>query len=160
MNTHAPAADRPIASAGAAGGLGDVTISRLDAGWRLRASIWLPKTIDEVFQFFADARNLERITPPFLRFEVMTPAPIEMKVGALIEPGVAFVDEQLKGPYRKWRHTHTFAKADGGVIAGDIVDYNVPGGPLSPIVHALAVKRDVRSIFHYRQCKLQEIFGC
>lgn len=153
-----------------------VRIERIDGGWRLRTSVWLPKPVDQIFPFFADARNLERITPPFLKFTVVTPEPIDMRVGALIdyklnvrglpirwrsrisrwEPGVAFVDEQIKGPYRRWHHTHTFQPLDGGTLAGDIVEYAVPGGP---IAHALFVKRDVRSIFEFRSKKLLELFG-
>ncbi len=153
-----------------------VRIERTAEGWHLRASIWLPRPIDEIFPFFADARNLERITPPFLRFQVTTPEPIEMRVGAVIDyklkvrglplrwrsrithwaPGVAFTDEQVKGPYKVWRHTHTFESVEGGTRAGDIVEYAVPGGP---IAHALFVRRDVKAIFEYRSKRLLEIFG-
>lgn len=152
------------------------TIERIKTGWRLRTSVWLPKPVDEVFPFFADARNLERLTPSFLTFRVVTPAPIEMKVGTLIdyrlrvrglpirwrsrisrwEPGVAFADEQIKGPYRRWYHTHTFESIAGGTLAGDVVEYAVPGGA---VAHALFVKRDVRAIFDYRAKVMRELFG-
>lgn len=153
-----------------------ITIERAPRGWRLHASVWLPKPVDEIFPFFANARNLERITPPFLKFNVATPEPIDMKAGALIdyklkvrgipmkwtskishwEPNVRFVDEQIKGPYRRWHHTHAFEAADGGTLAKDIVEYDVPGGP---IAHALFVRRDVKSIFAYRGSKLLELFN-
>ena len=102
-----------------------------------------------VFPFFADAHNLERITPPWLRFRVLTPAPIAMGEGALIdyrlrlhglplrladritgwEPPHEFVDEQLRGPYRLWRHLpHVRADGDGGTIARDRVEYRIRGG--------------------------------
>jgi len=142
----------------------------------LRAEQWLPRSRDEVFPFFADARNLERITPEFLRFEVLTPDPIEMREGALIdyrlrlrgipirwrtriaawEPNERFVDEQIKGPYRKWEHEHTFEDAEGGVYVRDRVAYRVPGGAL---VNRLLVQRDVVGIFEHRQRVLADLFG-
>jgi ligand-binding SRPBCC domain-containing protein len=148
--------------------------------YRLRAEIWLPRPCEEVFDFFADAFNLETITPPLLKFQVETPRPIPMHVGALIdyrlrlhgfpiqwrteitgwEPPFRFVDEQVRGPYRLWRHLHTFVERDSGTLMTDLVDYAVPGGPL---VHALAVQGDVRRIFEYRERKMTEQFpqeGC
>ena len=136
-------------------------------GYRLTTEIRLPTPIVEVFEFFSDAHNLEEITPPWLHFSVQTPAPIEMKRGALIdyrlrlhgipirwrteitawEPPYRFVDEQLRGPYRYWRHEHTFEEKDNETIARDQVDYSVPGGAL---IHWLLVKSDVRRIFEYR----------
>jgi ligand-binding SRPBCC domain-containing protein len=143
--------------------------------YRLRAEIWLPRPSEEVFDFFADAFNLETITPPLLRFQVATLRPIAMHGGALIdyrlrlrgfpiqwrteitgwEPPFRFVDEQVRGPYRLWRHLHTFVEHDGGTLMTDQVDYAVPGGPL---VHALAVRGDVRRIFEYRERKMTELF--
>lgn len=136
-------------------------------GYRLTTELRLPTPLVEVFRFFSDADNLERITPPWLHFSVQTPAPIEMKRGAFIdyrlrlhgipirwrteitawEPPFRFVDEQLRGPYRYWRHEHTFEEQDGDTIARDQVDYSVPGGVL---IHWLMVKSDVRRIFEYR----------
>lgn len=147
--------------------------------YRLEADLWLPLPRDELFPFFSDAYNLERITPPLLRFEVLTPKPIEMRAGTLIDyklrvrgapirwrtqitewdPPRRFVDEQLRGPYRLWRHTHRFEPADGGTRCIDIVEYRVPGGPLAPLIHQLAVKRDVQAIFRYRAQVLSELFG-
>jgi ligand-binding SRPBCC domain-containing protein len=140
------------------------------------SEIWLPRPLTEVFPFFADAGNLDLLTPPWLRFEILTPPPIEMKMGALIDyrlrlrrwpirwrtritewqPPVRFVDEQLRGPYRQWIHEHTFAERDGRTLVGDCVRYAVPGGAL---VNALFVRRDVEKIFAYRQQKLSERFG-
>lgn len=142
----------------------------------LNTEIWLPAPLEDVFEFFSDAANLEVLTPPWLRFEVLTPTPIEMKPGALIDyrlkirgiplrwqseitewsPPYRFVDEQRKGPYRRWHHTHTFESVDGGTSVGDIVDYAVPGGAL---IHKLFVKRDIENIFAYRHKKLLEIFS-
>lgn len=143
---------------------------------RLQSSIWLPRPVGEVFEFFSDAWNLESITPPWLQFEVMTPPPIEMTTGALIDyrlrlhgvpirwrteialwqPPDRFVDRQLRGPYRLWEHTHTFAEVDDGTRVDDQVDYAVLGGRL---IERWIVRPDVRRIFEYRQQRLQETFG-
>jgi hypothetical protein len=131
----------------------------------------LPGTPEEVFPFFADAANLEAITPPWLRFRIVTPGPIEMREGALIEyrlrlrgipirwrtridewePGVRFVDRQLSGPYALWHHTHEFAP-DGPdhTLMRDVVRYALPLGPLGELAHRITVKRDLRRIFDYR----------
>ncbi len=131
--------------------------------------------IDEVFSFFADAENLETLTPPWLRLRITSPTPIVMAVGTRIdyrlrmrglpmswrseitawEPSVRFVDEQLKGPYRRWVHTHTFTPVDGGTRVEDHVDYAVPGGRL---VDRLFVRRELEKIFSYRRNALREIF--
>jgi ligand-binding SRPBCC domain-containing protein len=134
----------------------------------------------EVFAFFADAANLEKMTPSQLGFTILTPQPIEMKKGALIdykiklygipmkwktvideyEPEDRFIDVQLKGPYAVWRHTHTFVDAQGGgTDLGDRVVYELPFGPLGRLVHAAFVKRQLAQIFDYRQGVMRELFG-
>jgi ligand-binding SRPBCC domain-containing protein len=135
----------------------------------------LPRPLAEVFPFFSEARNLERITPPWLQFEVLTPNPIEMRVGTLIdyririhgipiswrteiiawEPPHKFVDVQLSGPYKLWHHTHTFEERDGGTLCRDEVRYWPRGGAL---MNWLFVRGDVERIFRYREEKLREIF--
>jgi ligand-binding SRPBCC domain-containing protein len=130
----------------------------------------LPHPVGHVFRFFADALNLERITPPLLRFEVVTPGPIEMRVGALIEyrlrlhglavdwlthieewePGVRFVDMQLSGPYRLWHHTHTFEDRNGGTLMRDVVHYVLPAWPLGELAVPL-VRHDLARIFDFRR---------
>jgi len=137
---------------------------------RLEREQQLPYPVEEVFPFFADAANLERITPPLLRFEVMTPGPIEMAVGTLIEyrlrlhglkvdwltrieewePGVRFVDMQLAGPYRLWHHTHTFEERDRGTLMRDVVRYALPAWPLGELALPL-VRRDLARIFDFRR---------
>jgi ligand-binding SRPBCC domain-containing protein len=137
---------------------------------------WLPVPRATVFPFFADARNLETITPPWLNFHVRTPGEIPMRVGALIDyqlrihglpvrwqteitgwnPPISFVDEQRRGPYRLWRHTHTFTEKDGGTYCHDRVEYAVPGGAL---VNWLLVRHEVKQIFSYRATALQKYFG-
>lgn len=131
----------------------------------------LPADRAAVFSFFADARNLEAITPPWLRFEILTPGEIRMQVGTVIdyrlrlhgvpfcwrteitawEPAERFVDEQRRGPYRRWRHTHTFLDCAGGTLCRDEVEYAVPGGAL---VERFFVRRDVERIFAYRTSAL------
>jgi ligand-binding SRPBCC domain-containing protein len=130
----------------------------------------LPGTPADVFDFFADAHNLEAITPPLLRFRVVTPAPIVMGRGTLIRyrlrvhrvpvswlteikewcPPYRFVDEQLTGPYALWQHTHTFEAAGGETIMRDVVRYRIGFGPLGALAHALLVRRDIAAIFDYR----------
>ena len=141
-----------------------------------QAELWLPRPRPEVFAFFADARNLEAITPPWLKFEVLTPAPIAMRAGTLIdyrlrlhgfpirwrteitlwEPPVRFADTQLRGPYRLWEHTHTFVEKDGGTLCRDEVRYAVPGGAL---IERLFVRRDVEKIFAFRQETMRRRLG-
>jgi len=137
----------------------------------LRREQHLPGSPEQVFPFFADAGNLEAITPPWLGFEVVTPRPIAMRPGALIEyrlrlhrlpvswltrieewePGVRFVDAQLTGPYKLWHHTHEFEPAPGGgTLMRDIVRYALPLGPLGTLAHAVLVRRDVQRIFDFR----------
>ena len=126
--------------------------------------------VDEVFPFFAEARNLERITPPLLGFRVVNEGPIEMRVGALIqyrlrlhglgidwltriaewEPGVRFVDEQLAGPYRLWHHTHTFEDRGDSTLMRDTVRYSLPAWPFGELAMPL-VRRDLDQIFDFRR---------
>ena len=140
----------------------------------------LAGTPDEVFPFFADAGNLEAITPPSLRFAIVTPRPIEMRAGALIEyrlrlrglpvswltrieewePGVRFVDMQLRGPYALWHHTHTFEPVAGdATLMRDTVRYALPGGPLGAIPHALFVRRELDAIFDFRARRVPELLA-
>jgi len=152
-----------------------VNIHRTQDGQRLTSEARLPRPRPEVFDFFTDAGNLERLTPSFLRFEVLSERPIEMTEGAVIDyalrvrgipmrwrseiavwdPPRRFVDVQMKGPYRFWRHEHTFEADGDATIVRDRVDYRVPGGRL---IHALFVKRDVRRIFEHRERELKRIF--
>ncbi len=140
-----------------------------------QGEVWLPKPPQQVFEFFADARNLQAITPAWLNFVVLTPGPIEIRRGALIdyrlrvhgipirwqteitawEPPHRFVDEQRRGPYRLWVHEHRFEARDGGTLASDFVRYAAPGGKLTDW---LFVRRDVERIFQFRRQKLLEVF--
>jgi ligand-binding SRPBCC domain-containing protein len=142
----------------------------------LTNELWLPQQPQDVFPFFADAFNLERLTPPSLGFQVLTPPPIEMRVGTLIdyrvrlrgipmrwqseitewEPPHRFVDEQRRGPYRMWIHEHTFTSQDGGTMAKDTVQYAVLGGA---IVQRLFVASELKRIFQYRNAALKDHFS-
>ncbi len=135
----------------------------------------VPRALDEVFSFFSDARNLERLTPPWLRFEIVTPEPIPMHEGAELRyrlrwhglplrwtsritdwsPPVLFVDEQVHGPYRIWRHEHRFEEVEGGTRVRDRVRYAVPA---PGFVERFLVRPDLERVFAYRQERLREIF--
>jgi ligand-binding SRPBCC domain-containing protein len=134
----------------------------------------LPVTPEHAFAFFADARNLESITPPLLRFRVVTPEPIVMHSGTLIryrlrvrgvpiswlteivewDPPHRFVDAQRKGPYALWHHTHTFERDGDETIMRDAVRYRIGFGPLGALANALLVRRDVEAIFDFRAARV------
>jgi ligand-binding SRPBCC domain-containing protein len=141
---------------------------------------WLPRPRDDVFRFFSDAGNLQRITPVFLHFQVLTPGPITMRPGVLIdyrlklhgvpirwttrittwEPPVRFSDMQLRGPYAEWNHTHTFEEENGGTLVRDVVRYRIRGPALAGrLINRLLVEPDTRRIFAFRHKALEEIFG-
>ncbi len=129
-----------------------------------------PRPLADVFPFFADAANLEAITPPALHFRILTPRPIQIRAGTLIdyrlvlwgvpfqwrtliesfEPPLRFVDSQVRGPYRLWRHTHEFIVQEGGTLMIDRVLYQMPLGPLGWLAHELFVRRQLATIFDYR----------
>lgn len=141
----------------------------------IETSLFLPQPREQVFEFFSNAANLQLITPAWLRFDITSPKPMDMKVGTLIDyrlrlrgfpikwrseilvwdPPHRFVDSQVKGPYRKWIHEHKFVERKDGTLASDRVDYSVLGGSL---VNTLLVRRDVERIFAYRRRRLIEIF--
>ena len=123
------------------------------------------------FGFFADARNLERITPPWLRFRVVTPGEIVMGAGTLIEyrlalhripvswltrietwePPLRFVDRQIRGPYAFWEHSHSFEPVAEGTLIRDRIRYRIPFGILGGLAQLLVVRRDLERIFDYRR---------
>jgi ligand-binding SRPBCC domain-containing protein len=145
----------------------------------LQRDQWIPRPIEEVFAFFADAANLEAITPPWLGFRILSPEPIAMRAGTLIayrlrwrrlplrwvteieewEPPFRFVDVQRQGPYALWHHSHSFEAHAGGTRMRDRVRYALPLGPLGLLMQRLAVRRDVEAIFAYRASRVNEIFG-
>ena len=140
---------------------------------------WVPLPLDDVFEFFSDARNLEVLTPAWLNFKILTRTPITIAVGTRIQyrlswhgipmrwttgftrwnPPHDFEDVQLSGPYKLWRHNHLFQALNGGTQMTDIVDYALPFGLLGRIAHALQVRRNVERIFDYRYDQIQRMFG-
>jgi len=146
---------------------------------RLEVSHEVPGTPERVFDFFGDARNLEAITPPFLRFRILTPLPIEMRAGTRIdyalslfgvpvrwttritawEPGVRFVDEQESGPYALWRHTHLFEARGERTLVRDVVHYREPLGPLGRLAHHLFVRRTLVRIFDFRRGAISRLLA-
>jgi ligand-binding SRPBCC domain-containing protein len=145
----------------------------------LRRQQFVPAPIAEVFGFFSRPENLAKLTPPDLGFVILTPSPIGMVTGARIDytirvfgvrlrwtslitafdPGRSFVDEQLRGPYALWRHSHRFEEVPGGTSVSDEVHYALPFGPLGTLARALAVGRRLESIFDYRSRAVGAHFG-
>jgi ligand-binding SRPBCC domain-containing protein len=139
----------------------------------------VPLSLDEAFSFFADASNLEAITPPWLRFRILTPQPIVLGEGTLIdyrlrlhrvpvhwrtrierwEPGRCFVDRQLKGPFALWEHTHIFEEQPGGTLIRDRVEYRLPLGAIGRLMHGLLIGRDLERIFDYRRTAVTALLG-
>ena len=133
----------------------------------------------EVFAFFSDPANLARITPPGLSFRIVGAVPAHLEAGSRIEyrirwlfwtlrwvtritrwdPPLEFEDEQEKGPYARWLHTHRFREVPGGVEMGDRVAYRLPFGPLGALVHRLRVRRQLEEIFEYRRAAIDAIFA-
>ncbi len=143
--------------------------------FRLQTTQIIQRPLSEVFDFFSNARNLETITPPWLRFEVLTKGEIPMEPGTLIdyrirlhgiplrwqseitafEPMHRFVDEQRRGPYRYWIHEHRFETRNGTTVVTDDVRYAIPGGAL---VNRLFIRKDLTRIFSHRHQALDRIF--
>ena len=144
----------------------------------IKQRVWVPRSRDEVFKFFAAAENLGRITPPELNFRIRSDLPIDMHAGAIIDyriglygvpmkwrteitawnPPCSFEDSQIVGPYRKWVHLHQFLEDSGGTVIVDRVAYSLPLGHLGKIAHPL-VARQLRRIFMYREEVLTGIFN-
>ncbi len=141
----------------------------------LHTTLELPLPVESVFPFFAAADNLERITPPELRFRILSPLPVAMRQGALLEyrlslfdvpfrwrteisvwdPPGRFVDVQVRGPYAVWIHTHTFTPTTAGTLIDDHVRYRLPLWPLGELAFPL-VRRQLGRIFAYRRTAVQE----
>ena len=146
--------------------------------YTLESNQFINKPIEEVFQFFSKPENLSVITPAKLGFKILSPNPIKMEVGRLIdyniylmgipihwrtlitdyEPPNMFVDQQIKGPYAMWHHTHTFHKVKGGVEIKDRVVYSIPFGFLGRLLNYLWIKRDLNNIFLHRKKVIDKLF--
>lgn len=150
------------------------------AFYQLTAEQYLKATPQEAWAFLSDPRNLQRITPDTMKFEICSGAGEPMFPGQVISynvspfPGVRtswvteithvregeyFVDEQRFGPYRFWHHKHFISPVEGGVLMRDVVDYALPLGPLGDLAHALLVRRQLQAIFSYRESALEARYG-
>ena len=145
---------------------------------RFECETRLAAPLEEVFEFFSKAENLEKLTPASLQFHILTPLPIEMRPGARIqyrlrlfgipfrweseitiwEPLVRFRDIQIKGPYKKWEHTHSFTRVGDDTLMKDVVDYAVPGWIFAPLANWIFVGWQVKQIFAYRGKVIGEVF--
>ncbi len=150
-----------------------------DLSEELISEQWLPRRPEEVFGFFSDARNLEKITPGFVHFRVLSTTTPELGAGTCMnyrlslhgvpmrwqsrietwEPHHRFVDVQTRGPYKLWQHTHHFEPFNGGTIMRDHVRYVVPFGAIGSLVAGRLVARDIEAIFDFRRAKIHELFG-
>jgi len=139
----------------------------------------VPSPLDQVFAFFSRTENLETITPDWLHFKILSVDPQPVQTGTLInyelrmrglplrwtskiiewDPPHKFVDFQVRGPYKLWRHTHRFLAEDQSTRIVDEVVYALPLGPLGRLAHWLMVKRDVEKIFAFREEKIRALFG-
>ena len=146
--------------------------------YKLQYTHIIDSDIKTVFDFFSNPENLSLITPPKLNFKILTPVPIKMKEGQLIDytikilgfnirwrtiitdflPLNCFIDQQLKGPYSMWHHTHDFEELDGSVKMIDTINYVMPFGFIGRIVNAIWVKKDLDNIFKYRKKVIDEYF--
>jgi ligand-binding SRPBCC domain-containing protein len=144
----------------------------------MESRVWLAHPRAEVFAFFADPQNLAQLTPPGLRLSVLTPAST-LSAGAVLDLRVAwlgipvpwrvyireydppyrFVDVQVRGPWARWEHRHLFLEGDGGTWVEDRLTYRPPLGPLGRLAHAVALGRQVRALWAYRQRRLGELFA-
>jgi len=146
--------------------------------YRLHRRQIVDATLSEVFAFFSDPFNLAVITPPWLGFRITESADRTVRLGTTIRyrlrlhgvplgwesriaeyvEGEVFADEMLSGPYRRWYHRHTFRSVPGGVEIEDVVEYELPFGPLGRLAHALFVRRQLRAIFAYRERRISQLF--
>lgn len=152
---------------------------RSDRAYVLERKQRVPRPLEEVFAFFSDPRNLARITPPWLAFRALDSGDdLTMREGLRIhyeirplvipqrwtsvitvwDPPHRFVDEQLRGPYRRWHHLHEFTRSHEGTEIRDRVTYQLPFGLLGRLAHALFVRRQLEAIFAYRHRRVQQLF--
>ena len=146
--------------------------------YKFESKTILNSTIENVFDFFCKAENLQKLTPPSLDFKILSDIPIEMKKGALIDyriklygipvtwkteitewnPPFSFEDSQLNGPYKLWKHQHIFKSLGEKTEMTDIVNYNPKGWPFNSILNTIFVRKEVEKIFSYREENISSIF--
>lgn len=145
--------------------------------YKLHQKQFLPVSLDVAWDFFSKPQNLEQITPPWLKFQILGDVPAKMYPGMIVEYKIRdatglpmqwvteitqvnepymFVDEQRFGPYKFWHHQHFFREVEGGIEAEDIVHYKMPFWFIGLIVHAFYVKRQLKQIFEFRKTFLEE----
>ena len=144
--------------------------------YELKVKQFIKLPIEEVFNYFSNPANLQKITPTYLNFRIKNQLPLRMNKGQLFEyqlrvrgipinwkslissynPPYSFVDEQIKGPYSSWHHTHTFKEENGGTSIFDEVKYSLPLGFIGGIINSIWVKRDLDSIFKYRRKMIEK----
>ncbi len=147
--------------------------------YTFKAEQFLNYPPEQVFNFFKKPENLDAVTPKNLGFKILTPSPIPMEKGAVIDytirlygfpmqwqtvitdydPPHSFTDSQAKGPYQTWIHTHRFIPQDGGTLMTDEVQYSIAMGPLGEIARILFVEKEIRKIFAYRKKVIKEVFA-
>jgi ligand-binding SRPBCC domain-containing protein len=145
--------------------------------YRLERYQVIPRPVSETFAFFAEAGSLEAITPPWLESRILSPQPVVMRTGTHIDfrlrwrgvplrwetrieewaENARFVDVQVRGPYRLWRHLHTFEAVPGGTAVYDRVTYALPFGLLGAAAHALIVRADLERIFDFRTERVRSL---
>lgn len=147
--------------------------------YKLHTQQRIPRSRDEVFAFFSKPENLGLLTPSAMQFRILTPTPIPMNAGTMIdytikvlgirtrwttlissyEPPFRFVDEQLRGPYAFWHHAHTFRECDDGTIIEDEITYAMPFGLIGSLIRFLFVRRQLENIFKYRRAAIERMFS-
>ncbi|MGZ7091252.1 MAG: SRPBCC family protein [Candidatus Angelobacter sp.] len=150
-----------------------------DKTYTLAFAQQVPRQLPEVFAFFSCAENLEVLTPPWLNFKILEVTPQPLRQGTLInyslrvhgiplrwtseiiewEPPHRFVDLQLRGPYKLWRHEHRFEARDGGTLISDTITLALPLGILGQLAYKIKVRSDVQEIFAFREKKIRALFG-
>jgi ligand-binding SRPBCC domain-containing protein len=147
----------------------------------LHREMWVPLPLETVFAFFSNPSNLERVTPPWVGFRILSKLPLEMKRGLLLdyairvhgiplkwrseitvwEPPFRFADLQIQGPYAVWHHEHRFEARHGGTLVTDAVEYAIPFSwmPGSGLVERFLVRPDLEKIFDHRRGALLRHFG-
>ncbi len=148
--------------------------------YQLHSRQLLPITQEKAWEFLSNPANLKTITPSHMGFDILTGADRPMFPGQIIQykispfPGYTskwvteithvkegsyFVDEQRFGPYALWHHKHFLKTVDQGVLMEDLIDYKIPLGILGQLAHPLLVRKQLKSIFNYREEKLNALFG-
>lgn len=148
--------------------------------YQIKTQQKLPISIEKAWDFFSNPKNLKKITPEEMSFEIISGAEKSIYPGQIIQYNVSpifgiklrwvteithvidnkyFVDEQRFGPYSLWHHKHFFKKIKGGILMEDVVDYKIPLGWLGQLAHFIFVKNRLKKIFKFRENKLEKLFG-